>query len=197
LTPFRSLCVFCGSSSGDDPAYTEQARALGTLLAQRGCRLIYGGGKVGLMGAIADAVLSGGGEVVGVIPGALVDRELAHHGVTDLRIVHSMHERKALMADLSDGFIAMPGGFGTLEELFEVLTWAQLGFHQKPCGLLNVGGFFDPLLAMLDQAAARQFMRPQHRSILVTSDHPEELLTALAGFEPPDVEKWIDERSET
>lgn len=197
MTSFRSLCVFCGSSSGDDPAYTEQAHALGTLLAQRGCRLIYGGGKVGLMGAISDAVLESGGEVVGVIPGALVDRELAHHGVTDLRIVHSMHERKALMAELSDGFIAMPGGFGTLEELFEVLTWAQLGFHEKPCGLLNVGGFFDPLLAMLGQATARQFMRPEHRSILVTRNHPEQLLTALAEFQPPHVEKWIDERSET
>lgn len=197
MTPFRSLCVFCGSSSGEDPAYAEAARTMGGLLAQRGCRLVYGGGKVGLMGAIADAVLEGGGEVVGVIPGALVDRELAHHGVTDLRIVHSMHERKALMADLSDGFIAMPGGFGTLEELFEVLTWAQLGFHEKPCGLLNVAGFFDSLLAMLDQATARQFMRPEHRSILVTRNQPEELLTALADFQSPHVEKWIDERSET
>ncbi|MBA2117784.1 LOG family protein YvdD [Planctomycetes bacterium FF15] len=192
----ESLCVFCGSASGSRPAYVQVAQQLGRLMAERKIQLIYGGGKVGMMGALADAVLAAGGEVIGVIPGALVERELAHHGVTDLIIVDSMHQRKAKMSDLSDGFLALPGGYGTLEELFEVITWAQLGFHAKPCGLLNVEGFFDPLLAMLDQAADQQFMSPENRSLLLTASEPSEVLQQLIDAHPHENPRWID-RSET
>jgi uncharacterized protein (TIGR00730 family) len=178
----RSLCVFCGSKSGSRPEYTAAARALGGLLAQRGIELVYGGGNVGLMGSIADAVLAGGGRVTGVIPQSLVDKEVAHHGVTDLRIVQTMHERKALMNDLSDGFVALPGGFGTLDEFFEVLTWAQLGFHTKPCALLNVAGYFDPLLAALDHMAAERFLKPAHRQMVLAATDPVDLLERLAEF---------------
>ncbi len=165
-------------------------------MAERKLQLVYGGGKVGMMGALADAVLDAGGQVIGVIPGALVDRELAHHGVTDLIIVDSMHQRKAKMAESSDGFLALPGGYGTLEELFEVITWAQLGFHSKPCGLLNVENFFDPLLHMLDQAAQQQFMSTDNRDLLLTSNDVEEILNLLTETHPHENPRWID-RSET
>ncbi len=165
-------------------------------MAERKLQLVYGGGKVGMMGALADAVLDAGGQVIGVIPGALVDRELAHHGVTDLIIVDSMHQRKAKMAESSDGFLALPGGYGTLEELFEVITWAQLGFHSKPCGLLNVENFFDPLLHMLDQAAQQQFMSTDNRDLLLTSNDAEEILNLLTETHPHENPRWID-RSET
>jgi uncharacterized protein (TIGR00730 family) len=161
----RRLCVFCGSSTGKRAVYADHARQLGELLARRGLGLVYGGGHIGLMGVLADGVLEAGGHVVGVIPQALVDKELAHPGVTELRIVSTMHQRKALMADLADGFLALPGGFGTADELFEILTWAQLGLHAKPVGLLNSAGYFDALLAWLDHSVDEQFVRPEHRRL--------------------------------
>lgn len=175
----RSICVFCGSQSGHDSAYAEAAGAFGRLLAERGIRVVYGAGNVGLMGVLADAALAAGGQVIGVIPQRLVDRELAHTRLTELRIVTSMHERKALMAELSDAFVALPGGLGTYEELFEVLTWSQLGIHNKPCGCLNVRGYFTPLAAMLDHAVSEGFLRPEHRSGLSMASHAEELLDLL------------------
>jgi uncharacterized protein (TIGR00730 family) len=187
----QSLCVFCGSSPGVRPAYTDAARELGGLLAQKGVTLVYGGGNVGLMGVVADAALAAGGKVVGVIPEALAAKEVAHLGLTKLHIVKNMHERKALMADMSDGFVAMPGGFGTFEELFEVVTWSQLGFHKKPCGVLNAGGFFDPLLAMVAHAADEGFIRPAHTGILVAASAPETLLERLAAWAPPAGDKWL------
>ena len=192
----RSLCVFCGSRSGTEVAYDEAARALGRALAADGIRLVYGGGRVGLMGAVADAALGAGGEVVGVIPRALLEREIAHSGLTDLRVVGSMHERKALMSEFSEGFIALPGGTGTLEEFFEVLTWAQLGEHRKPCGLLNAGRYYDPLLAVFDHMVQQGFLSEEHRAMVLVETEPEALLEALAGYVPPRVVKWID-RAET
>jgi uncharacterized protein (TIGR00730 family) len=192
----RSLCVFCGSRSGTEAAYDEAARALGRALAADGIRLVYGGGRVGLMGVVADAALGAGGEVVGVIPRALLEREIAHSGLTDLRVVGSMHERKALMSEFSEGFIALPGGTGTLEEFFEVLTWAQLGEHRKPCGLLNAGRYYDPLLAVFDHMVQQGFLSEEHRAMVLVETEPEALLEALAGYLPPRVVKWID-RAET
>jgi uncharacterized protein (TIGR00730 family) len=192
----KRLCVFCGSSQGTNPAYADAATAMGTLLAKRGIGLVYGGGNVGLMGILADAVLAGGGEVIGVIPQGLADREVAHHGVTDLRVVDSMHTRKAMMADLSDGFIAMPGGVGTFEEFFEVVTWTQLGVHRKPCGLLNVAGFYTPLALFIDQAVSEGFIKPVHRAVIVVDDDPARLLDSLTTIQLPDVPKWI-RRDET
>lgn len=162
----KRLCVFCGSATGNDARYADEARALGTLLARRGWELVFGAGHIGLMGILADAAIQAGGHVIGVIPQALVDRELAHQGLGELRIVRSMHERKALMADLSTAFAALPGGYGTLDELFEILTWSQLGIHDKPIGLINTAGFFDPLLAWLDRAIADGFIRSGHRKLL-------------------------------
>ena len=162
------------------------------MLAQRGIGLVYGGGNVGLMGALADAALAAGGQVIGVIPEALLAKEVGHRGLPDLRVVKSMHERKALMAELSDGFIALPGGFGTFEEFFEVLTWSQLSFHAKPCALLNVAGFFTPLLQMVDHAVAEGFIRPAHRELVLVDDSVEGLLERMARFTPPTVHKWID-----
>lgn len=185
------LCVFCGSSSGQDPVYLEAARSLGGALARTGIDLVYGGASVGLMGAVADAVLAGGGHVIGVMPQALVDKEIAHKALSDLRIVGSMHERKALMAELADGFVALPGGLGTFEELFEVWTWAQLGYHRKPCALLNAGGFYDKLTAFLDDVVERGFVKPIHRSMLIVEENPAALIHAIRGYEPPKVEKWI------
>jgi uncharacterized protein (TIGR00730 family) len=188
----RRLCVFCGSSAGGQPEYAEAAREFGALLARQGLGLVYGGGHVGLMGVLADAVLGGGGEVIGVIPQALVERELAHPGLTELRVVGTMHQRKALMADLADGFAALPGGYGTGDELFEILTWAQLGLHTRPIGLLNTAGYFDALLAWLDQMVREQFLRPEHRRLLLTADSPAALLDLLR--QPPPAEpvgKWI------
>jgi uncharacterized protein (TIGR00730 family) len=187
----RRICVFCGSSPGSRPVYAEAARATGRLLAERGIGLVYGGGKVGLMGVVADAVLEGGGEAIGVIPEPLVRREVGHGGLTELHVVASMHERKARMADLSDAFVALPGGFGTFEEFCEVLTWSQLGIHPKPCGLLNTAGFYSPLLAMFDHAVAESFVRPQHRTLVIEETDPARLLERLAAFVPPATERWI------
>jgi uncharacterized protein (TIGR00730 family) len=185
------LCVFCGSSEGADPAYREAATALGQMFAEEGIGLVYGGGRVGLMGAIADAALSRGGEVIGVHPGALVDIEVAHRGLTELRIVSSMHERKALMADLADGFVGLPGGLGTFEELLEVWTWGQLGHHRKPVSLFNVAGFYNGLLTFLDSVVERGFVRRPHPDMLVVSDEPSELLRLLRSYSAPDVPKLI------
>jgi hypothetical protein len=190
------VCVFCGSSVGNQPAYADAAEAMGTLLARRGIGLVYGGGNVGLMGVIAEAALAAGGEVIGVIPQSLFDREIAHTGVTDLRVVDSMHTRKAMMADLSDAFIAMPGGVGTFEELFEAVTWTQLGLHRKPCGLLNVNAFYSPLAAFIDQAVTEGFIKPVHRSIITVDSDPARLLDTLAAIRLPDAPKWIT-RAET
>jgi uncharacterized protein (TIGR00730 family) len=189
----RRLCVFCGSSAGSRPVYAESARRLGRLLAERGLGLVYGGGHVGLMGVLADAVLAGGGEVVGVIPQSLVDKELAHSRLTALHVVTTMHQRKALMADLADGFAALPGGFGTGDELFEILTWSQLGIHAKPVGLLNVAGFFDPLLAWIRHASGEGFIHPEHLNLLRLASSPDEMLDALARLETaPQIPKWVD-----
>jgi uncharacterized protein (TIGR00730 family) len=187
-----SVCVFCGSNGGADPAYLEAAAAVGRGLAERQIRLVYGGGKVGMMGAIADAALDAGGEVVGVIPQQIFDLEIGHEGVTDLRVVGSMHERKALMAELAEAFVALPGGIGTFEELFEVFTWAQLGLHRKPLGLLDVAGYYAPLEAMLDHAVEERFLRPQTRAMLVRDDSLDGLLERFADWSPPGLPKWID-----
>ena len=181
--PLRSLCVFCGSSPGKRPEYAEMAAAFGSLLAQRGIRLVYGGGNIGLMGVLADAALAAGGQVIGVIPQMLVDRELAHRG-TDLRVVTSMHERKALMAELSDAFIALPGGLGTYEELCEVLTWAQLGIHHKPVACLNVLGYFDPLAQLFDHALREGFLHAEQRRILISCADGSDLLDRIARQAP-------------
>jgi hypothetical protein len=193
MVALRSVCVFCGSSSGEGERWAEVARSLGRLLAERGIDLVYGGGKVGLMGEVADAALAAGGRVVGVIPGGLFTREVAHRGVTELHEVASMHERKALMYDRSDAFIAMPGGFGTLDELFEVVTWGQLGLHGKPAVLLDVDGFWDPLVQMLDRMSACGFLKPQNRDLLHVRATPEAALAHLAEAQPVYVEKWITE----
>jgi uncharacterized protein (TIGR00730 family) len=190
----RRLCVFCGSSAGNRPEYRAAARRLGQLLAGRGVGLVFGAGHIGLMGVLADAVLANGGEAVGVIPQALVDKELAHRGLTALHVVDTMHQRKALMADLADGFAALPGGYGTADEFFEVLTWAQLGLHARPTGLLNVAGFFDPLLAWVDQCVREGFLRSEHRDSLLVAGDPEELLEMLLRSRPaPQTPKWIDD----
>jgi uncharacterized protein (TIGR00730 family) len=192
----QRLCVFAGSSAGSRSEYSAAARALAQALVERHVELVYGGGRVGLMGVLADAVLEAGGQVIGVIPEALVAREVGHQALPDLRIVSSMHERKALMADLADGFVALPGGWGTLEEFFEVLTWAQLGMHRKPCGLLNVAGYFDGLLSFIEHSIAEQFVRPENRPMVLVADAPDRLLQKLAAYAPPLVPKWI-ERGET
>jgi uncharacterized protein (TIGR00730 family) len=192
----QSLCVFCGSRQGLDPAYTKAARSLGTMLAEANIRLVFGGGHVGLMGVISNAALEAGGDVIGVIPRSLVERELAHAGLTDLRIVGSMHERKALMSDLSEGFITLPGGTGTLEEFFEVLTWAQLGEHEKPCGLLNVAGYYDPLLSVFDHMVHKGFLSQSNRALVLVESEPERLLKRIESYQPPKTAKWIDQ-SET
>ena len=188
----RRVCVYAGSNPGSHPAYADAARALAQLLAERGIGLVFGGSNVGLMGILADTALAAGGEVIGVMPQALVDREIAHRGLTELRIVDSMHERKALMADLSDAFVAVPGGIGTLEELIEVYTWSQLGIHEKPCGVLNVRGYYDGLAGFLDHAVEEGFLRPQHRAVLSVAADPAELLEHLAAYVPPTVGKWLE-----
>ena len=190
------LCVFCGSSTGLDPAFASAARTLATELAARGIDVVYGGGNVGLMGIVADAALAAGGRVIGVIPHALVTRELAHQGLSEIHVVDSMHERKALMSSLSDGFIALPGGFGTLEEFCEAVTWTQLGVHAKPCGLLNVAGFYDGLLAFLEHALDEEFLRPTHREIVVSDADPIRLIDRVIAWQPPLIAKWI-EKTET
>jgi uncharacterized protein (TIGR00730 family) len=191
----KRVCVFCGSSSGANPLYLDAAANVGRTLARRGLGLVYGGGGIGLMGAVADAALAAGGEVVGVIPKALQLRELAHGKLTSLHVVGSMHERKAKMAELSQAFIALPGGMGTLEEFAEILTWAQLGLHARPCGLLDVAGYYHPLIAFFDKAAAEGFVRPEHRRLVLVADEPDALLDAFVEWRPPEVERWIDSRT--
>lgn len=192
MLEIRSIGVYCGSSAGVRPDYAAAAQALGTLLADEGIELVYGGGRVGLMGVVADAALAAGGTVTGVIPHALQAREVGHAGLTTLHVVATMHERKALMASLSDAFVALPGGLGTLEELAEVLTWAQLGVHRKPCGLLDVAGYYAPLTAFFDHAAAEGFVRPEHRALLVVEREPEALLARLRDWTPPETPRWIE-----
>ncbi|HET7272741.1 MAG TPA: TIGR00730 family Rossman fold protein [Rubrobacter sp.] len=192
----KSICVFCGSSPGNDLAYEVAARSLGETLADAGITLVYGGGHVGLMGVVANAALASGGEAVGVIPKSLVEREISHNGLTALHVVGSMHERKALMSELSEGFIALPGGTGTLEEFFEVLTWAQLGEHGKPCGLLNVAGYYDPLLGLFDHMVDNGFLSEANRSIVLVETEPTTLLRRFEEYDPPKSIKWID-KSET
>ena len=179
----KRICVFCGSSAGVHSLYAEAAQAVGRLLCRRGIELVYGGGNVGLMGVLADACLAGGTRVIGVIPQALVDREVAHLGLTELRVVNSMHERKAVMAELADGFVALPGGYGTWEELFEMLTWTQLGIQQRPCGLLNVNGYYDPLLELADRAVSEGFLREASRELLLSDDDAERLLDRLSRID--------------
>lgn len=187
------ICVFCGSSSGRKSAYGEAARNLGAELAARGIGLVYGGASVGLMGAVADAAISANGEVIGVLPEALADLEIAHENLTELRIVASMHERKKQMADLSDAFISLPGGIGAMEEMFEVSTWSQLSIHRKPVGLLNITGYYDKLTAFLDHQVAEEFVKPVHRDILICDDDPGRLIDRLAGADVPTDRKWVDE----
>ena len=189
------VCVFAGSSSGLQPGYRAAAEELGRALAARELGLVYGGARVGLMGAVADAVLASQGDVTGVIPAHLVAKEVAHRGLTDLRIVDSMHERKAMMASLADGFIALPGGFGTIEEFFEILTWGQLGMHHKPCGLLNVHGYFDRLLSFVDYSIHEGFVRREYRSMISVAASPAALLDMMDTYKPPMVEKWLDAAS--
>lgn len=192
----KSICVFCGSNAGHNPAYRAEAEKLGRLLAARGIELVYGAGNIGLMGAVADACLAAGGAVTGIIPEALVGKEVAgravdHPALTRLEVVDSMHTRKARMAELSDAFIALPGGFGTLEEFCEILTWGQLGFHVKPMGLLNINGFYDPLLAMFNQAVSEGFLRQQNRDMALSETDIERLLDAMASYRPEPVNKWL------
>ncbi len=187
----QALCVFCGANFGRRPAYREAARHLGELLAQRGITLVYGGGNVGLMGALADASLAGGGRVIGVIPRALAEKEIAHTGLTEMHVVGSMHERKALMADLADAFLTLPGGFGTWDEFCEALTWSQLGLQKKACAFLNVEGYYDALIALTERAAEDGFIRSEHRELLVVGDDVEELLDRLRDYEVPYVPKWV------
>jgi uncharacterized protein (TIGR00730 family) len=188
----KRICVFAGSSVGCQQVYRAAAEGLGRTLAERGLGLVYGGARVGLMGVVADTVLASRGEVTGVIPSALVAKEVAHNGLADLRVVASMHERKAVMAELADGFIAMPGGWGTLDEFFEILTWAQLGLHRKPCGVLNVNGYFDGLLSFIEHSIEQGFVRREHRPMILVSSSAGALLDMFAGYEAPVVEKWIE-----
>jgi uncharacterized protein (TIGR00730 family) len=192
MRSLKSICVYCGSSPGKHPSYAEAAKDLGGLLASEGIRLIFGGGAVGLMGIVASAAMDAGGEVVGVIPQALDRREIANRHISELRIVESMHERKSLMNDLADGFIALPGGYGTFEELCETLTWVQLGIHDKPVGLLDVDGYYQPLMRMFDHAVAERFLHPDHRRLLVNDTDARRLLDQLRRQEPARTQKWLD-----
>lgn len=187
----QTVCVYCGSNPGKSPQYIEAAQDLGQELVARGLGLVYGGSSVGLMGAVADAVLRAGGRVTGVIPHSLASKELAHKGLTELFVVASMHERKAKMAQLADGFIAMPGGWGTIEEIFEALTWAQLGFHHKPCGLLNVAAYYDHLQAFIEHTMEQRFVRAEYRSMMMIESQPAVLLDRFASYRAPQVKKWI------
>jgi uncharacterized protein (TIGR00730 family) len=195
---FHSVCVYCGSAKGNNPVYADAAKALGRALVQHNLSLVYGGGHVGLMGIVADAVLDAGGEVTGVIPKALMDTEVGHERLTRLLVVKDMHERKALMAEHADGFIAMPGGIGTLEELFETLTWAQLGFHEKPIGLLNVAGFYDPLIEFLRHQTSQGFLRAEHKDLLLVETEPDPLIAELKNFTMPEGVSWLSrQRAQT
>ena len=188
---FSRICVFCGSKTGADDRYAADADAMGRLMADAGIGLVFGGGSVGLMGVVADAVLDAGGEVIGVLPEMLATKELRHTGVADMRLVADMHERKALMAELSDAFIALPGGYGTFEELFEVITWAQLGIHRKPIGLLNTAGYFDPLVRLIDHAVQEGFIKPAHRQLILVEERPDAMLPGLRAHELPVVKRWM------
>lgn len=185
------ICVYLGSSPGNSPVYREAAEQVGTLLAERGIGLVYGGGTVGLMGVIADTVCAAGGEVIGVIPEALRAREHDHPGITQLHVVKTMHERKAMMAKFADGFLCLPGGIGTLEEIFEAWCWSQLGYHEKPCGLLNVNGFYTPMSTFIDSVVAEGFLQPRHRAMLLIDDDPDILLDRMAQYLPPQTEHWL------
>jgi hypothetical protein len=189
----KKICVYCGSSPGKNPAYLQAAESLARVMCERGIGLVYGGAAIGVMGAVANAVLEGGGEAIGIIPSSLAVKEVAHSNLTELHVVASMHDRKAMMAELSDGFIALPGGWGTLEEIFEILTWAQLGFHHKPCGLLNVGGYYDGLIGFLDNAFEQQFVNELCRPMLMKSREPASLLDQFAEYRAPKVRKWVGE----
>lgn len=190
--PFRSVCVYAGSNPGVDPAHAAAARALGTVLAEQGTGLVYGGGKTGLMGIVADAALAAGGHVLGIIPRGLDRREVAHRGVSELVVVESMHERKTLMAERADAFVALPGGLGTIEELVEAATWTQLGIHQKPVGLLDSAGYWAPFHAFLEHAVAAGFLRAEHRRSIIRDEDPAPLLALLEAWAPPSVEKWLE-----
>lgn len=189
---FKRICVFCGSSSGARPCYAAAATSLARYVVSKGIAVVYGGGNVGLMGTLADAALEAGGEVIGVIPQSLVQKEVAHQKLSELRLVGSMHERKSLMAKLSDAFIALPGGYGTVEEFCEVLTWTQLGLHRKPCGILNIEGYFDMLLQLFDHAVEERFLKQVHRRMVISDHHPESLVDRMLGYEVPRVDKWIE-----
>jgi uncharacterized protein (TIGR00730 family) len=188
---FQHLCIFCGSQIGHDPVYAAAAGDLGRLLAQRGIAVVYGGGHVGMMGVLAEAALAAGGQGIGGFPEARKRRELAYENLTELIVTRTMHERKQRMAELSDGFVALPGGFGTFEEFCEIVTWAQLGLHAKPCGLLNVNRYYDPMLAMFEHALREGFLRPQHRALVLTAHRPAALLAAMEAWRPPPLEKWL------
>jgi uncharacterized protein (TIGR00730 family) len=188
----KRICVYCGSSPGRNPAYRAAAHALGETLAARGLGLVYGGASIGVMGAVADAVLAAGGEAIGIIPRSLAVKEVAHAGLTEQHVVPSMHDRKAMMAELSDGFVALPGGWGTIEEIFEILTWAQLGFHEKPCGLLNVAGYYDGLFTFLEHVIEEQFVKPDYRQLLVLEEDADQLLDHFAAYQAPKIRKWLD-----
>jgi uncharacterized protein (TIGR00730 family) len=191
MTPINSICIYCGSSPGRLEAYSSAACALAKALVSRNIRLVYGGAGIGIMGMVADHVLKLGGQAIGVIPKALAHKEVAHKNLTELHVTQSMHERKMLMAELSDGFIALPGGIGTLEELFEIWTWAQLGFHNKPCGLLNVEGYYDSLIAFLDHVLAEQFVKKDHHALLIVETNPDTLLDRYINYLPPAVRHWV------
>lgn len=191
MTPIHRLAIFCGSGAGARPAYTEAAADFGRLLAERGIGLVFGGGSIGMMGIVADTVLDAGGEAIGVIPYGLAAREVDHTGLTALHKTDTMHERKALMADLADGFVALPGGLGTLEELMEVWTWAQLGIHRKPVALLNVAGYYDRFLDFLDHAVAEGFVRSGYHDLFLVDDNPSALLESIAAYDPPDLPRWL------
>jgi len=191
IVRMKRICVFCGSRTGVQEAYRQAAVNLGRLLAERGWGLVFGGGRIGLMGIVADRVMQQGGEAIGVIPKMLMQKEIAHSGLTSLRVVCTMHERKAMMAELADGFIALPGGYGTLEEFFEILTWAQLGLHRKPCGLLNVQGYFDPLLGLVEHAVNEGFVRPDHRPLIIDDQDAEQLLDRMVAYTPPETPQLL------
>ncbi len=192
----KSICVFCGSNPGTNPVYMKTAEKLGLFLAEKGVSVVYGGGRVGLMGQVADTVMENGGKVIGIIPHSLAEKEVAHQGLTELHVVDSMHTRKAMMAEYSDGFIALPGGFGTFEELCEIITWAQLGFHSKPCGFLNIEGYYDPLVELFDKATREKFVRVEHRKLVLIENEIEKIFEAMINYRPPKLEKWL-ERDET
>lgn len=189
----KRICVFCGSNPGVNPVYMKTAEKTGRFLAENKIELVFGGGRVGLMGKIADTVMANNGKVIGIIPRSLAEKEVAHGGLTELLIVKSMHERKALMEEMSDGFIALPGGFGTFEELCEIITWAQLGIHDKPCGFLNINGYYDSLIELFDKATNEAFIRPEHRKLVLIENKIEDLYELMKNYEPPFIEKWISD----